>query len=72
MNPAFAISADGCRIAYDVSGAGTPILVLHGGGHTRKNWHAADYVDRLKSDFKVITMDIRGNGESDQPTDSAR
>ncbi|MBU4010674.1 MAG: alpha/beta hydrolase, partial [Proteobacteria bacterium] len=29
------------------------------------------YVERLKNDFKVITIDIRGNGESDKPIDPA-
>src|SRR5665648_395855 len=67
MNTSYAISPDGCRIAYDVSGKGSPIVFLHGGGHTRRNWHDTGYVNRLKSNFKVITIDIRGNGESDKP-----
>ena len=71
MNTSFATSLDGCRIAYDVSGNGSPIVLLHGGGHTRQNWHDVGYVNRLKSNFKVITIDIRGNGESHKPTDSA-
>lgn len=69
MNTSFATSLDGCRIAYDVIGNGSPIVLLHGGGHTRQNWHDAGYVSRLRSSFKVITIDIRGNGESDKPTD---
>jgi pimeloyl-ACP methyl ester carboxylesterase len=70
MGTCFAISPDGIRIAYDVNGAGAPVVLLHGGGggHTRQNWHTAGYVERLKHDFKVITLDIRGNGESDKPT----
>lgn len=67
MSTSFATSPDGIRIAYDVNGAGAPIVLLHGGGHTRLNWHTAGYVERLKHDFKVITLDIRGNGESDKP-----
>ncbi len=63
-------STDGIRIVYDVIGAGPAILLLHGGGggQTRKSWHEAGYVQRLKSTFKVITMDIRGHGDSDKPT----
>ena len=72
MSTFFAHSLDGVRIAYDVSGVGPPLVLLHGGGHTRQNWHKAGYVERLKSEFKVITLDIRGNGESDKPTDPAR
>ena len=71
MGTSFAVSADGTRIAYDATGIGSPIVLLHGGGHTRQHWHRLGYVERLKSDFKVITMDIRGNGESDKPTDPA-
>lgn len=45
------------------------IVLLHGGWHTRQNWHEVGYVDRLQDRFKVVTIDIRGNGESDKPTD---
>lgn len=71
MTTSFAVSTDGTRIAYDISGAGEAIVLLHGGLHTRKHWHNAGYVERLKNDFKVITIDIRGNGESDKPSDSS-
>jgi pimeloyl-ACP methyl ester carboxylesterase len=64
----FAKSVDGTRIAYDVTGSGPTILLLHGGGQTRRVWHDAGYVSRLSSSFNVITIDLRGNGESDTPT----
>ena len=70
MSTCLAISPDGVRIAYDVHGAGAPIILLHGGLQSRQDWHAAGYVERLKHDFKVIAVDIRGNGESDKPTES--
>ena len=62
---------DGTKIMYDVVGQGPAILLLHGGGggQSRKSWHDAGYVARLKDAYKVITMDIRGHGESDKPTD---
>ena len=65
----FATSADGTRIAYDVVGRGPPLLLLHGGGHNRRYWHNAGYVDRLAADYTVIAIDIRGSGESDKPRD---
>src|SRR5215213_37008 len=71
MNASFASSPDGTRIAYDVVGTGSALLLLHGGRHTRRNWHDLGYVERLRDAFTVITMDIRGNGASDQPTDPA-
>ena len=65
MKTQFCISADGTRIAYDMSGSGPALILLHGGGDNRKNWHKAGYVKRLTDEFTVITIDIRGNGESD-------
>jgi pimeloyl-ACP methyl ester carboxylesterase len=68
MNTCFAISKDGKRIAYDVNGEGPAIILLHGGRQTRSKWHELGYVERLlKANYKVITVDIRGNGESDKP-----
>lgn len=71
MKTSFVASTNGTRIAYDVTGQGVAIILLHGGWHTRKNWHGAGYVKRLKDQFKIIAIDIRGNGESDKPTNPA-
>jgi len=60
-------SRDGTRIAYDVSGSGPVVMLLHGGGQNRRVWHDAGYVTRLSSTFTVITVDLRGNGDSDKP-----
>jgi pimeloyl-ACP methyl ester carboxylesterase len=69
MSTLFATSPDGMRVAYDVNGTGPAIVLLHGGGRLRQDWHSAGYVDRLKNNFKVITLDLRGHGESDLSTD---
>jgi pimeloyl-ACP methyl ester carboxylesterase len=63
----FAESADGTRLAYDVTGRGPAILLLHGGGQTRRSWHDLGYVKRLATGFTVVTMDLRGHGESGKP-----
>ena len=65
MSTQFVTSADGARIAYDVTGSGPPLMLLHGAGKTRKDWHKVGYVERLAQDFTVITADIRGTGESE-------
>src|SRR5688500_4519002 len=65
----FATSNDGTKIAYDVAGSGPAVILLHGGGQNREVWRRAGYVDRLAKELTVITIDIRGNGESDKPTD---
>jgi pimeloyl-ACP methyl ester carboxylesterase len=70
MNTELVRSRDGTYIAYDVTGQGPAIMLLHGKGHSRRNWHEIGYVGRLAIDFTVIAIDIRGNGESDKPIDS--
>ena len=67
MTTSFAVSMDGVRIAYDVTGTGPALVLLHGGGQTRRVWQEAGYVTRLSAQFRVVTMDIRGHGESDKP-----
>ena len=68
----FATSSDGARIAYDVTGSGPAVMLLHGGGQTRRPWHDAGYVERLAQEFTVITLDLRANGESDRPTQPSK
>src|SRR5690349_2028288 len=54
-------ASDGTRIAYRDTGAGTPIVLLHGlmahGGFFRAQ-------DELARDHRVIAVDLRGHGES--------
>ena len=68
MSTSFAESPDGAHIAYECCGSGPVILLVHGGGGNRGEWHDAGYVQRLQDEFTVITMDLRGHGESDLPT----
>ena len=65
---AFVASRDRTRIAYDITGTGPALFLLHGGGQSRRVWHDHGYVDRLKARFTVVAVDLRGNGESDKPT----
>ncbi|MFQ5937477.1 MAG: alpha/beta fold hydrolase, partial [Acidiferrobacterales bacterium] len=45
--------------------------LLHGGFvQDRGVWHELGYVKRLAPDFTVITVDIRGHGESQRPMSS--
>jgi len=67
----FITSTDGQRLAYDVSGGGPAIVLLHGGGGNRREWHDAGYVERLQGEFTVISVDLRGHGESSLPTHPA-
>jgi pimeloyl-ACP methyl ester carboxylesterase len=72
MSTHFTTSLDSTRIAFDISGEGTPLLLLHGGGGSRADWHTVGYVARFKEEFSLILMDLRGHGESDKPRDPAR
>jgi pimeloyl-ACP methyl ester carboxylesterase len=64
-------AADGTRIAYEVSGSGPALLLLHGGGQTRTSWAERGYVDRLAKKFTVIRPDLRGSGDSGRPDTAA-
>ena len=52
-------------IAYDIIGAGPPVLLLHGFPQTRALW--ARVVPRISDRFTVVTADLRGYGASSKP-----
>jgi pimeloyl-ACP methyl ester carboxylesterase len=66
-------SKDGTRIHYEVQGKGIPVILVHGFMNTGNNWKRTMLYDTLlRSGFKVVTLDLRGNGRSDKPhTDAA-
>jgi pimeloyl-ACP methyl ester carboxylesterase len=68
MNTLFTNSPDGTRVAYEHWGTGPAIMLLHGGGGSRREWHDAGYVKRLQDEYTVIAVDLRGHGESGRPT----
>jgi pimeloyl-ACP methyl ester carboxylesterase len=55
-------SADGTSIAYERSGAGAPLVLVHGTGGTYSRW--APIVPALEKQFTVYAVDRRGCGES--------
>lgn len=59
------IGAEGNRLAADLwDGRGHPVILLHGGGQTRRAWDAT--ARRLADNgMRAITVDLRGHGESD-------
>ncbi len=63
-----ATSPDGTKIAYEVEGSGPALLLVHGGGQTRRSWSERGYTTPLKEKFTVISMDVRGYGDSGRPT----
>ncbi|MDO9119690.1 MAG: alpha/beta fold hydrolase [Nitrospira sp.] len=58
-------TVNGITLAYSDSGAGVPIVLLHAFPLNRTMW--AEQEAALSSQFRVITIDLRGHGESDAP-----
>jgi pimeloyl-ACP methyl ester carboxylesterase len=59
---------DGTKIHYDVKGEGFPVILVHGFMSNSNSWKRGALISELvKEGFKVITLDLRGNGLSDKP-----
>jgi pimeloyl-ACP methyl ester carboxylesterase len=56
---------NGITIAYSDDGTGLPIVFLHAFPLNRTMWTQQE--EALSSQFRVITIDLRGHGESDAP-----
>jgi pimeloyl-ACP methyl ester carboxylesterase len=69
MKSKYITSSDGAKIAYNVYGEGYPLILVHGMGENKELWVDTNWVKKLKDYFTVITIDIRGNGESDKSYD---
>jgi pimeloyl-ACP methyl ester carboxylesterase len=50
------------RLAYDRTGRGEPLVLLHGQGFSRRCWDPI--IDLLAEDRDVIAVDLPGHGES--------
>ena len=69
----FVPSPDGVRIAYEVTGEGKPIVLIHGFASSREqNWRSTGWIDRLAAaGFRVVSFDCRGHGKSEKPHEPA-
>lgn len=52
----------GCVVAYEVAGTGTPVILLHGGGSSGRQWHSL--VAALSREFLCCAPDLFGHGKS--------
>ncbi|HEX6360007.1 alpha/beta hydrolase [Actinophytocola sp.] len=58
------VSADGTRIAYEVSGDGPPLIIVDGAMCSRASGPARPLAAELATDFTVYAYDRRGRGDS--------
>ncbi|MBH0202975.1 MAG: alpha/beta fold hydrolase [Nitrospira sp.] len=56
---------NGITLAYNDQGSGLPIVLLHAFPLNRTMW--VEQEEALSSQFRVVTIDLRGHGESDAP-----
>jgi pimeloyl-ACP methyl ester carboxylesterase len=62
------VSFDSTKIYYEVKGEGRPVLLVHGFIVDGNSWKGTTlFPDLLANGYKVITLDLRGNGRSGQP-----
>jgi len=57
-------TTDGVRIAYDVTGNGPVLVLVHGLTESRAAWDPL--IDDLAADHTVVAVDVRGHGASSQ------
>lgn len=64
----FFTSFDGTKIAYLDEGDGKPVVLVHGFINTKNSWDKTELKKNLlEKGYRVISVDLRGNGESDKP-----
>jgi pimeloyl-ACP methyl ester carboxylesterase len=65
-------SFDSTKIYYEVQGQGPPVVLLHGFTSTLESWKKTPLFQQLLvQGYRVVLLDLRGNGRSSKPTDLA-
>jgi len=62
--PRLAVDAD-VELSYTDTGTGRPVVFVHGGHMTHAVWR--HQVAALAPEYRAITVDLRGHGDSDKP-----
>ena len=64
------VEIHGLRIAFERTGSGPPLVLLHGGLSDGREWRRQ--LDGLAGDFTLVAWDAPGCGRSSDPPDSFR
>src|SRR3954467_8899164 len=59
------VSSGRAKIAYDVTGDGPDVFLIHAGVNDRRSWRHV--VDRLSPRYRCVSFDARGCGETEYP-----
>ena len=59
------VEVDGEEISYLEAGSGTPLLLIHGVGHSSTAWLRS--IPRLEERYRVLAPDMPGHGQSAAP-----
>jgi 3-oxoadipate enol-lactonase len=59
------IQSNGINLYYEIHGKGQPLLFIHGLGSSTRDWEFQ--VTEFSKAYEVITLDLRGHGQSDKP-----
>src|SRR4026209_1320768 len=60
------VKANGLNMYYEEYGSGEPLVLLHGGMRTGKNFE--HLIPAFSKHFRVIAPDSRGHGRTDNPS----
>ncbi|MCH7960074.1 MAG: alpha/beta fold hydrolase [Candidatus Hydrogenedentes bacterium] len=64
--------SDGVKIQFTSDGEGDAVILIHGYQATGSlNWKMPGIVRMLSNDYRVIVMDVRGHGKSEDAPDDA-
>ena len=64
------VTDDGVALEVVERGTGPALVLVHGFGGAKEDF--SDQVDDLARDHRVVTLDLRGHGESDGPEETDR
>lgn len=64
--------SNGVRIHYTDEGSGEPVVLVHGlAVNADINWRIPGITRRLRKNYRVISLDVRGHGLSDKPHEAS-